>query len=71
MNNVVDRNIIICLRILDIGYVFRFKNVWWKVDFGRVYNLYNMGIFFKSYDGYGMYMYNLNNRKNIIFVLLI
>lgn len=58
MNNVIDRNIVICVRIVDIGYRFLFKIVWWKVDFGRVYNLYNMVIFFKSYDGYGMYMYN-------------
>lgn len=58
MNNVIDRDIVICLRILDIGFGFKLKIVWWKVDFGKIYNLYNMVIFFRSYDGEGMYMYN-------------
>nr|XP_034321035.1 multiple epidermal growth factor-like domains protein 6 isoform X1 [Crassostrea gigas] len=51
-NNAVDRNTTTCSRTSDIGYASRFKNVWWKVDLGRVHNLYNMGILFKSYDGY-------------------
>lgn len=68
-NNAVDRNTTTCSRTSDIGYASRFKNVWWKVDLGRVHNLYNMGILFKSYDGYGMYTYNPNNRKNTIPVL--
>lgn len=62
-NNAVDWNTTICSRTSGIGYASRFKNVWWKVDLGRVHNLYNMGILFKSYDGYGMYTYNPNNRK--------
>lgn len=68
-NNAADRNTTTCSRTPDIGYASRFKNVLWKVDLGRVHNLYNMGILFKSYDGYGMYTYNPNNRKNTILVL--
>lgn len=31
------------------------KTVWWKVDLGRVYNIYSISIYFKNYDGYGMF----------------
>lgn len=68
-NNAIDRNIATCARTLDIGYRSRFKTVWWKVDLGRVHNLYNMDILFKSYDGYGMYMYNRITEKNTIPIL--
>lgn len=68
-NNAIDRNTTTCSRTLDIGYASMFKTVWWKVDLGRVHNLYNMGILFKSYDGFGMYTYYPNNRKNTIPVL--
>lgn len=66
--NAIDRNTATCARTLAIGYRSRFKTVWWKVDLGRVHNLYNMGILFKSYDGYGMYTYNPNNRKHYRFL---
>lgn len=70
-NNAIDRKTYTCSRTQEIGYRSRFKTVWWKVDLGRVHNLYNIGILFKSYDGYGMYtyMYNPNNRKNTIPIL--
>lgn len=62
-NNAIDRNTTTCARTQGIGYSSPFKTVWWKVDLGREHNLYNMGILFKSYDGFGMYTYNPNNRK--------
>lgn len=61
--NAIDRNTATCARTVDIGYRSLFKTVWWKVDLGRVHNLYNMAILFKSYDGYGMYMYNRITEK--------
>lgn len=56
-NNAIDRKTHTCSRTEGIGYSSPFKTVWWKVDLGRVHNFYNMGILFKSYDGFGMYTY--------------
>lgn len=30
------------------------KKTWWKVDLGRISNLYSITILFRNYDGYGM-----------------
>lgn len=70
-NDAIDRKTTTCSRTQDIGYASMFKTVWWKVDLGRVHNLYNMGILFESYDGYGMYTYNPNNRKHYRFFYVI
>lgn len=60
VNNVIDRNIIMCLRVDDIGGVSLYKIVWWKVDFGGVYLIYSISILFKNYDVY-------NFGKNILY----
>lgn len=54
VNNVVDGNIIICMKIIEVGIFNFYNSVWWKVDFGRVYSIYSINILFKNYDGYGM-----------------
>lgn len=52
--NAVDGNIATCMRTGDIGVTAKDKTVWWIVDLGRVYNVYNINIQFKNYDGYGV-----------------
>lgn len=42
------------MRTGDIGLTAKHKTVWWIVDLGRVYNVYNINIQFKNYDGYGV-----------------
>lgn len=37
--------------------------VLWKVDFGGVYNVYNIIILFKIYDGYGMYFISIGKSN--------
>lgn len=54
---VIDRNIIMCMRIYFIGDNILDKLVWWKVDFGVVYSIYSIIILFKNYNGYGMCFY--------------
>lgn len=44
-----------CMRIYEIGCNFLDKIMWWKLDFGRVYNIYSIDILFKNYDGFGMF----------------
>lgn len=51
--NVVDRNLLMCMRIDLIGCYFYYKKMWWKVDFGGIYNIYSIDILFKIYDSYG------------------
>lgn len=58
VNNVVDGNLVICMRICLIGINVFDCIMWWKVDFGRVYIIYSINILFKSYDGYGMVICN-------------
>lgn len=42
------------MRVKEKGYRFIEKIVWWKVDFGKVFSIYSVVIFFKNYEGYGM-----------------
>lgn len=42
------------MKTQDIGRNSKYKTVWWRVDLGGVYNVYNINILFKSYDGYGI-----------------
>lgn len=43
------------MRTKPIGlYQYPDRTVWWKVDLGRVYNIYSINILFKNYDGSGM-----------------
>lgn len=40
-----------------IGHTSPDKTVWWRVDLGRVYNIYSINVFFRSRDGYGTCIY--------------
>lgn len=59
VNNFVDRNMNICLRMEDIGIIVVEKSIWWYVDFGSSYNVYNIRIKFKDYSGYSKYLINI------------
>lgn len=50
----VDGNTATCMRADVIGRTSNQKTVWWKVDLGRVYNIYRINILFKNYVGYGV-----------------
>ena len=52
--NAVDGNITTCMRTDAIGVNSHDQTVWWKVDLGGVYNIYNVNIVFKNYGGYGI-----------------
>lgn len=45
--------------IIGIGHGVPDRTVWWKVDLGRVYNIYSIIIMFKNYDNNGVYFYML------------
>lgn len=51
-NTAVDGNLATCMRTRPIGTNAPDSIMWWKVDLGRVYNIYSINIMFKSYDGY-------------------
>lgn len=51
----VDRNSATCMRTYEIGRNSPDKTTWWKVDLGRVYNIYSIDILFKNYDSFGMF----------------
>lgn len=51
--NAVDRDISTCMKTREIGLNSSYKTVWWKVDFGGVYNIYSINILFKNYNGSG------------------
>lgn len=44
-----------CMRIVEIGRIFFYKILWWKVDFGGLRNIYSINIMFKNYNGLGDY----------------
>lgn len=52
--NAVDRNPSTCMRADVIGRYNPEKTVWWKVDLGRVHNIYSIEIIFKNYNDFGM-----------------
>lgn len=54
--NAVDKDITTCMRTAEIGKNSPKKKMWWKVDLGRVYNIYSISILFKNYNGYGIYI---------------
>lgn len=56
-NDAVDRNSITCMKTADIGLTSEYKTVWWKVDLGKVYNIYSINILFRNYEGQGEYFY--------------
>lgn len=43
------------MRTKEIGRNSPDKTTSWKVDLGRVYNIYSIDILFKNYDGFGMF----------------
>lgn len=51
--NAVDKNSTTCMRTQPIGHNSPDKTVWWRVDLGRVYSIYRINVFFRSWDGYG------------------
>ncbi|XP_052684164.1 receptor-type tyrosine-protein phosphatase epsilon-like isoform X2 [Crassostrea angulata] len=53
-NKAVDRDIQTCTRMEEIGPTSLDKSTWWHVDLGGTYNVYNIRIQFKNYDGYTM-----------------
>lgn len=58
--NAVDRNYSTCTRAPEIGLNSLEKSMWWKVDLGRVYNIYSVTIMFKNYElEYGLYLNNI------------
>lgn len=50
----VDGSTATCMKADTIGYTSIHKTVWWKVDLGRVYNIYRIDIMFKNYVLYGV-----------------
>lgn len=57
-SNAVDGNTETCMRTQGIGTSSPDKTVWWKVDFGGVFNIYRINILFKNYDeSVGVYYY--------------
>lgn len=50
--NAVDRDNNTCTRVADIGTTSTEKRTWWRVDLGGRYNVYNIRIQFKDYEGY-------------------
>lgn len=56
-SNAVDRNTATCMRTDDIGPNTPYKNTWWKVDLGAVYNIYSIDILFKDYGNLCMYVF--------------
>lgn len=50
----VDRNVETCTRTNAIGLSSPDKTTWWKVDLGRVFNIYSINILFKTYQS-GMF----------------
>lgn len=42
VSNVIDRNILICIRMYEIGKGGYLKIIWWKVDLGKVKSIYSV-----------------------------
>lgn len=55
-SNAVDRNVGTCMRTEGIGLKSVYHSAWWKVDLGGIYNIYNVNILFKNYEGYGIHL---------------
>lgn len=52
VGRVVDGDNGICMWIGDIGKMLSDdKKIWWYVDFGEIYNVFNIWILFKNYVG--------------------
>ena len=58
-SNAVDRDITTCMRTEVIGTTsaYKYNTIWWRVDLGRVYNIYSVNILFKNYGGQGICLY--------------
>lgn len=55
-SNAVDGNSLTCMRTREIGTTSIHKTVWWKVDLGGMYSIYNIDVLFKNYgswEGWG------------------
>lgn len=51
----VDKDINTCTKVEDIGTTSAEKITWWYVDLEDRYNVYNIRIQFKDYDGHCKY----------------
>lgn len=69
-SNAVDGDIATCMRTNAIGKVSPDKTVWWKVDFGGVFNIYKINILFKEYKYFGKCKYhpaqNMHDSYNYV-----
>lgn len=70
-DNAVDRNTMTCTRTQTIGPNSDFKTVWWKVDLGRLYNIYSIDIIFKSYENYGTRICHYRVAESIPYVSIV
>ena len=52
------------MRTGEIGRNSPDQTVWWRVDLGKVYNIYSINIMFKNYDGLGK-LKTINKSKNV------
>lgn len=52
--NAVDRNTTTCMRTQAIGRNSPEKIVWWRVDLGKICNIYRINVLFKRWDDYGI-----------------
>lgn len=50
--NAVDRDINSCARMKEIGTTSSDQSTWWYVDLGGIYNVYNIRIQFKDFEGF-------------------
>lgn len=56
-SDAVDGNTEMFISTEPIGLTHPNKTVWWKVDHGKVFNIYSINIQFKNYDGKGVQLY--------------
>ena len=52
--NALDRNISTCTKDEGIGPNSQHKSVMWRVDFGRMHNIYSVNFLFKHYKGHSI-----------------
>ena len=70
-DNAVDRDITTCMRTELIGVTSPYQTVWWRVDLGRVYNIYSVNIRFRNYDDQGIILLFVYPYKHFIIAYFI
>lgn len=66
VSNVVDREIVMCMRVEEIGMNVLDKIMWWKVDLNGMFNIFSISILFRNYKNYGMYYFDSMYFESII-----